>query len=486
MKRNKLIDNDWSCPLAVDRIKQEILRYIKSGKAISGQRLLPERRLAKLFNTSQYTVHRAVGSLIEKGLLYSRVGSGVYIRDQLQLGMVEKSGFLTAMARGSNRTLESRTRPLIVQLAESLPDEQRGMWQKVFTAFHQEFPFLRIHARYEEENMKDDADILIFSLAGTHRLRHLLRPLQIKDQGPLADMLKSDDLSPGLLEMGQFSNNLYALPLLRTTSMIYIHRGVFQRCRIDVETIRKPVDLFRVGSEIEDCLEGSIVGVFYRGFIYYAMLAGIHFSRQGNRLDFDAQRVRAVLEELRPFIRPHHYNEFIPPSIHDLLSGRCAIMPDYTYSYPELVNESTEMTPIRIPLADGGCACESCFMGGISRHSSYPDDAMCLLHFMAGRRAQEIIYSQYPHWLSVRKDVLERQKAGSPFHKGVVQYDFNPCGCRHLKDPFLVKDAAGHMNVEIMKYFKGLQEIVETLEKMKNIPPVNIRRRTSIRIKGKE
>jgi GntR family transcriptional repressor for pyruvate dehydrogenase complex len=82
-----------------EHIIEDIVSLINTGEISEGDRLPPERTLAKTFNVSRNTVREAIKTLSEKKILESRTGSGTYvsesgrgiIEDALQKALDEKN-----------------------------------------------------------------------------------------------------------------------------------------------------------------------------------------------------------------------------------------------------------------------------------------------------------------------------------------------------------------------------------------------------------
>lgn len=71
--------NPNSLPAYV-QISELLIRDISSGRLMDGERLPPEREMAKTLNTSVGTLRKALAILIERDLLESVQGSGNYVR----------------------------------------------------------------------------------------------------------------------------------------------------------------------------------------------------------------------------------------------------------------------------------------------------------------------------------------------------------------------------------------------------------------------
>ncbi|MCE0493368.1 pyruvate dehydrogenase complex transcriptional repressor PdhR [Vibrio salinus] len=70
-------------PKLSDVIEQELERLILEGSLAAGQKLLPERELAKQFDVSRPSVREAIQSLEAKGLLTRRQGGGTFVSERL-------------------------------------------------------------------------------------------------------------------------------------------------------------------------------------------------------------------------------------------------------------------------------------------------------------------------------------------------------------------------------------------------------------------
>lgn len=70
-------------PKLSDVIEQELERLILEGTLAAGQKLLPERELAKQFDVSRPSVREAIQRLEAKGLLTRRHGGGTFVSERL-------------------------------------------------------------------------------------------------------------------------------------------------------------------------------------------------------------------------------------------------------------------------------------------------------------------------------------------------------------------------------------------------------------------
>jgi len=61
-------------------IANSLRKQIQSGQYISGELLPEQNKIAESFGTTRITVHKALQLLITEGLVYSKQGSGTYVR----------------------------------------------------------------------------------------------------------------------------------------------------------------------------------------------------------------------------------------------------------------------------------------------------------------------------------------------------------------------------------------------------------------------
>ena len=68
-----------SLPIYI-QISEMLMREIIAGRLLDGERLLPERNLAKSLNISVGTLRKALKDLEQKGALFRKHGSGNYVK----------------------------------------------------------------------------------------------------------------------------------------------------------------------------------------------------------------------------------------------------------------------------------------------------------------------------------------------------------------------------------------------------------------------
>lgn len=87
-----------------EQITNDIIEGILDKKYLPGKKLPNESELMRQYNTSKMTVRRAFQSLRDMNIIFSKQGSGVYVRDELQNKIINNqylAGYtLLAMIRG--------------------------------------------------------------------------------------------------------------------------------------------------------------------------------------------------------------------------------------------------------------------------------------------------------------------------------------------------------------------------------------------------
>ncbi len=87
----------------VDQIGLQLVEAIFSGRYQTGDRLPPERDLAVMFHASRMAVREALGSLIAKGILSTRQGSGTTINSIEQWNTLDP---VILMLRDGDNTID--------------------------------------------------------------------------------------------------------------------------------------------------------------------------------------------------------------------------------------------------------------------------------------------------------------------------------------------------------------------------------------------
>ncbi|WP_259780127.1 GntR family transcriptional regulator [Aestuariispira ectoiniformans] len=102
------------------RLKNGIRKAIEQGVLSPDDALPPERDLAQKLEVSRVTVRKAVGSLVEEGLLVQRQGAGTFVAPRVEQPLSKLTGFTEDMeARGLSPSVEWLDR----SLGSATPDE---------------------------------------------------------------------------------------------------------------------------------------------------------------------------------------------------------------------------------------------------------------------------------------------------------------------------------------------------------------------------
>jgi len=460
----------------IKEIEEKIRQEIENGGFTPHKKLLPERKLCRLFNTSQYKIHTAIKRLEEKNIVYSKVGDGTYICERT----VKKQSYsLNADVPGlsleafdycsalSENLLKPPRRLLV-----SMPS-QRGipylekMWNEISQNFTQAYPEVELEISFADTNpdVAEGFDVL------------LLNPFIIREKAKDfmelgSDFLKSyrlneDEFSDGIIDLTEVNGRLLGLPVFRIPGFLQIREKVLSEFDIHPEEFKMPQSIFNVGNLLEERSKGKFLGSVYMGFVYHAALHGIKitYSPSKNVFDFNEDKTKEFITEYKHKIKRHHINNLGKGNIQTFLSGRYTIFPSFSTSFP--LSKEREWTPRRIPVLPDGFCCECCAVAAINKNSKNIDESKAFLAYLCSKENQEFIVSNHPHFLSVMKHVLEKQKNSSFFPSGSIFYDFNLSSYYTQLDEHIWFHT-GRLNNEIFKYFSDVQSIEQTIQNIKN------------------
>ena len=103
---NRFMDDNLFKPLKTASLKEEFVLYMEelilSGSLKQGERLPPERKLAKNFGVSRPIVHEGILTLETRGLVTLRPRHGVVVNDYRKQGTLD---LLLFLIRGANHEL---------------------------------------------------------------------------------------------------------------------------------------------------------------------------------------------------------------------------------------------------------------------------------------------------------------------------------------------------------------------------------------------
>lgn len=111
-------------PLAYMRLRRAIRNVIENGEVQVGHALPSERDLARVLTLSRVTVRKAIGGLVEDGLLTQRHGAGTFVSERIVKPLSRMTSFTEDLrARGLNPRSEFFERAI----GEVTPEESMAM-----------------------------------------------------------------------------------------------------------------------------------------------------------------------------------------------------------------------------------------------------------------------------------------------------------------------------------------------------------------------
>jgi len=119
-----MLNQDSMTPLYV-QLMNEVEKSIKNGEYKPGDKLLTETEMAKKYGVSLITVRKAIGSLMEEGLVVRKQGKGTFVtRPKLSRNMKKLQSFSEMCAQmgvvPGAKMLENRLVPADARVAEAL------------------------------------------------------------------------------------------------------------------------------------------------------------------------------------------------------------------------------------------------------------------------------------------------------------------------------------------------------------------------------
>ena len=438
----------------ISEIEEKILREIKKNtpNKHKSNRLLSERKLAELYSIPRTQVREAVKRLIKKKYLYNIPGSGTYInKGPKKVEIKEISNNMFSFPNlGGLETVKIKVKGL----------PQDYAWEKVIKLFTEKYPFVEVVA---DEDQDDAAADVVFNKTyelnmNRERFSEIDTDL-MKKQG-----FNESDLCPNILKSCEVNGKLLGIPVLRTTSSLYANAELMEEYGIKEEQIKDCDDIFKLGDMVEEKSNGEVIGARYLGFIFHAALEGVVMEREGDKINFDSEKVKYFLEKIKPYIKKRHLTN--PDSqLADFVNDKCLFYPDFLAIYPGLKENNSNLIPIHIPHKKDGFVCEWMYLGAIPENAANKEEASLLLAFLASAKAQRVFVEHAPYWLSVRSDILEKQKKTLPLQEQMIDFDIR--SYYPQLDTVLWKTGP-KINMELAKYFMGMQNLDEAIEKIKH------------------
>ncbi|MBI4028706.1 MAG: hypothetical protein HY360_27255 [Verrucomicrobia bacterium] len=461
----------------VAAVETAILESARKRGVVPHQKILSRSKLARLLRTTPYRVQLAVQRLEQHGLVYTRKGSGVYLAEKLfqrgadQAPQPQAGTAAASEAKNPAMFLSLPFTPIfktIRVLVDGIEaDEiQVGLWRRVFDVFQQEYPFVNLEPDFGRAQPGSSHDVVISSLGAVRDNLSTQKPLDVRllAQGGL----ERDAFLDGLLDQGRAapSRELFALPLLRTTTILVANHRLLEQFGLADRPINRPVDWFRVSLALVERSGGQTLGFNYCGFQFHSTFYGVEFQEQDGCWVFDRARMARFLEDIKPCLRRDQLA--IKWNMKPFFNGTVGFCCNYLHSYPWIVKRLGPAAKLlRLPVEPGGFVTESSCVGTVSDSTDSVKEATLLLGFIASEKGQTALLANHPEWLSVNQAVLAGQAAASPFPEGAVIYAYDPRGVHgevHLRRSSMTH--LPRMETEAAKFYLGLQSLEETLAEM--------------------
>lgn len=114
------VDSDIKSPRYM-QVYSSLYQWIAQGHYAPGARLEPESKLCDMFGVSRITVRKAIGMLVERGLLRTEQGKGTFVaRDNP--GLAVRADMDQRIQRAKNLVRTSRTERLTIETVEATED----------------------------------------------------------------------------------------------------------------------------------------------------------------------------------------------------------------------------------------------------------------------------------------------------------------------------------------------------------------------------
>lgn len=125
-----MLNQDEMTPLYV-QLMDEVEKDIREGKYKPGDKIMTEAEMAKTYGVSLITVRKAIGSLMDKGLVVRRQGKGTFVTKPKMSRDIKKLQSFSEMCRQMGvvpgaRMLENRLIQADEKVAKSLGIEKGG------------------------------------------------------------------------------------------------------------------------------------------------------------------------------------------------------------------------------------------------------------------------------------------------------------------------------------------------------------------------
>ena len=422
------------------RIRNEILnRYCP------GDRLPSEIKIAEKLNESQNRVHRALGMLIEEGMIHSSGG---------RRGM-----FFTPLLAGT-----SKRRDQVIKLKFSIPRQvnaiQLRLWTRVTEMFHMIEPSVEIEL-VSNPNLSDDINADCYLLWLPLLDCSHFRPLDLSRLSPVGDLVRD------IVQVGVQYQQQFGLPVLHAPGAFWGHRNMLRKCGLNKEDFRKTYDCHRWGDILQSrglCTHGFS---FY-GFVYHAANCGIDVRRVDDEFRMDQRKVRIFFDSCFKFLNRYtilnSYN-YMGTLFH---RGQLGIMAGYLNIHPMTENRFELLGQ---PLEKGGFSCQTIFLLSMGKNTKYEDVVYDFFRFILMDHIQEMFFSPEINF-SVINRVYQAQYKRLSKEPSVTIPPFDLRGIYPMRDLDLVGFTGRYLymeTIEALLGYKDPEKVIESICRI-NIP----------------
>ena len=111
-------------------VADELREQIKQGKYAPGELMPDQNQIAKSFSTTRITVHKALQLLMVEGMVYSKRGSGTYVRkDYIQSEHTSNYGKVSPIDKPLGATLTNQGKKVtskVLELSARIPTKEES------------------------------------------------------------------------------------------------------------------------------------------------------------------------------------------------------------------------------------------------------------------------------------------------------------------------------------------------------------------------
>lgn len=213
MNSNDLLGDINKMAYKYKEVADGIREDIKSGKYEPGELMPDQNQIAKKFNTTRITVHKALQLLIVEGMVYSKRGSGTYVRkDYLPDDSTSGRGQVSPIDKPLGATMTNQGKKVtskVLELSARIPTQKEAdeliipATQPVYVIRRVRYVNGEIFA-YEHTIMPTSIATLTKKVLEGSIYGHLLKVANLSIEGShrtvRADAATKEDLETGIAE----------------------------------------------------------------------------------------------------------------------------------------------------------------------------------------------------------------------------------------------------------------------------------------------